>query len=137
MAITRKLPESAKQRLRDEPDAWLTSIRADGQPQSSVIWFWWDDGGVWIRSQPETGKLTNIRHQPRVSVNLNTDGRGGAVVTLEGTAELVADLPGAVREQYLMKYGRQIRTSLRTTPQEFLADYSTTIRVEVDRVRAW
>ena len=105
MAITRKLPESAKQRLRDEPDAWLTSIRADGQPQSSVIWFWWDDGVVWIRSQPETRKLTNIRHQPRVSVNLNTDGHGGAVVTLEGTAELVADLPGAVREQYLMKYG--------------------------------
>lgn len=31
------LPAAARQRLRAETDAWLTTVRSDGQPQSSVI----------------------------------------------------------------------------------------------------
>jgi general stress protein 26 len=60
------------------------------------------DGTVWIRSQPATGKIANIRHQPRVAFNLNSDGQG-AGVTLEGTASFVDDLPPGVRDEYIAK----------------------------------
>jgi PPOX class probable F420-dependent enzyme len=137
MAISQKLPATAQQRLRTEADAWLTTVRSDGQPQSSVIWFCWEDGVVWIRSQPRTAKIANVRHNARVSVNLNSNGRGDEVVTFEGRAELVDDLPTHVREAYVAKYGPTIRTDQRITPEQMLADYSMTIRVEVERSRAW
>ncbi len=137
MATNLRLPATASRRLDTETDAWLTTVRSDGQPQSSVIWFCWDDGIVWIRSQPHAGKVANIRHQPRVAVNLNSDGHGDGVVTFEGTAELVDDLPAAVRDAYVAKYQHRIRHSLQMTPEQMLADYSTTIRISVQRVRAW
>lgn len=137
MATNPRLPATAHQRLRSEADAWLTTVRSDGQPQSSVIWFWWEDGIVWIRSQPQTGKIVNIRKQPRVSVNLNSNGRGNDVVTFEGRAELVDDWPASARAGYIAKYERTMRRSLRITPDEMLADYSRTIRVAVERIRAW
>ncbi|HET6918091.1 MAG TPA: TIGR03667 family PPOX class F420-dependent oxidoreductase [Jiangellaceae bacterium] len=137
MVTDMTLPVSAKERLRTEADAWLTTVRSDGQPQSSVIWFWWDNGVMWIRSQPTAGKIANIRRQPRVSVNLNSNGHGDGVVTFEGTAELVDDFPTAVRVAYIAKYEHTIRRVLRMTPERMLADYSTSIRIPVDRVRAW
>lgn len=32
----------AERRLREEEIAWLTTVRADGQPQSVPVWFLWD-----------------------------------------------------------------------------------------------
>jgi Pyridoxamine 5'-phosphate oxidase len=71
-------------------------------------------GTVWIRSQPATGKIANIRHQPRVAFNLNSDGQG-AGVTLKGTASFVDDLPPGVRDEYIAKYQQAIRGGPRTT----------------------
>ena len=34
----------AERRLREEAISWLTSVRADGQPQSLPVWFLWDGG---------------------------------------------------------------------------------------------
>jgi PPOX class probable F420-dependent enzyme len=134
---TLTLPATARQRLRAETDAWLTTVRSDGQPQSSVIWFCWQDGIVWIRCRPHAGKIANIRRRPQVAFNLNSNGHGGGVVTLEGTAELVDDLPTVVRDAYVAKYEKAIHRALRTTPAGMLADYSRSIRIVVDRVRAW
>jgi len=137
MATNLRLPATAVRRLDTEADGWLTTVRSDGQPQSSVIWFYSDDGTVWIRSQPNVGKIANIRHQPRVAFNLNSDGHGAGVVTLEGTAELVDDLPPGVRDEYIAKYERAIRGGPWTSPEQMLADFSTTIRITVERARAW
>ena len=65
------------QRLNREAVAWLTSIRADGQPQSSPIWFYWDGTSLWIRSQAHAGKVANIAANPRVAFHLNSDEHGG------------------------------------------------------------
>jgi PPOX class probable F420-dependent enzyme len=137
MAPGMRLPDRALRRLAEEADGWLTTVRSDGQPQSSVIWFCWDDGVVWVRSQPTARKIANLRNQPRVAFNLNSDGRGGGVLTVEGTAELVDDLPPTVRDAYVAKYQRAMRHALRMTPEEALADYSTSIRISVDRARVW
>lgn len=137
MAAALELSDQARARLRDDAVAWLTTVRPEGQPQSSVIWFWWQDDTVWVRSQPGAAKVRNLRDAQQVALNLDSDGKGGDVVTLEGTATIVAELPDAVRDPYLRKYDRRIRDSIGTTPDAFLADYSTTIRIDVTRARAW
>jgi len=55
------------QRLRQDRIGWLTTVGRDGQPQSSAVWFLFDDGCVYIQSQPRAAKLRNIRSNNRVS----------------------------------------------------------------------
>jgi PPOX class probable F420-dependent enzyme len=76
------------ERLAIEPIVWLTTAGADGQPQSSPVWFHWDGSAFWLRTQVAARKVTNIRANPRVALHLADDGNGGDIVTVEGTAEL-------------------------------------------------
>jgi PPOX class probable F420-dependent enzyme len=125
---------AADERLRTEPVIWLTTVRADGQPQSSPVWFWWDGEMLSLLSMPSAGKLANIRANPRVSLNLDGDRLGGEIVTLEGTAEIVAD--DVIAPAYFDKYDAGIR-SLGSTPEEFSGAYSALVRIIPTRVRVY
>ena len=70
----------AERRLREEEVAWLTTVRADGQPQSVPLWFLWDGKAFLIYSQQDRQKLKNIGRNPRVGLNLNSNATGGDVV---------------------------------------------------------
>jgi PPOX class probable F420-dependent enzyme len=58
----------AERRLREEEIAWLTTVRADGQPQSVPVWFLWNDESFLIYSQPDRQKLRNISNNPRIDL---------------------------------------------------------------------
>jgi predicted pyridoxine 5'-phosphate oxidase superfamily flavin-nucleotide-binding protein len=49
---SRKGHAHAERRLRTEPVAWLTTVRADGQAQASPVWFLWDGDPFVLCSQP-------------------------------------------------------------------------------------
>jgi PPOX class probable F420-dependent enzyme len=70
---------------------WLTSVRPDGQPQTSPVWFVWDEDPeeFLIYSMPASQKVPNIRTHPKVSLNFRGDEMGGDVATIEGEARLV------------------------------------------------
>ena len=116
--------------------SWLTTTSADGQPQSSPVWFFWDGSSLWLRSQVRAGKVRNIEANPRVAVHLADDGDGGNIVTIEGRASF-EDAPQHLLATYLSKYDDAIRTELKTTPEQLAADYPTTIRITPTRARAW
>ena len=65
--------------LCEEKIAWLTTVRSDGTPQPTPVWFLWQQGTFLIYSQPEAKKIRNIANEPRVALNLNTD--PGAIVS--------------------------------------------------------
>ena len=83
----------ADRRLREETMIWLTTVRTDGQPQSVPVWFLWDGDTFLVYSQRGRQKLRNIRGNPRVGLNLNSNARGGEVVRVEDTARIVEDAP--------------------------------------------
>lgn len=124
------------QRLAGESVAWLTTVGANGQPQSSPVWFMWDGASLWLRSQAQAGKVRNIAANPRVAFHLADDGQGGNIITIDGTASL-EDAPPDVLEAYLGKYVEAIRTALQTSPEQLAADYPTTIRITPTRTRMW
>jgi PPOX class probable F420-dependent enzyme len=72
-------------RLARELIVWLTTGRADGQPQSVPVWFLWDQDSFLIYSQPEKPKLGNIASNPKVSLHLRGTETGDDVVMFEGT----------------------------------------------------
>jgi PPOX class probable F420-dependent enzyme len=56
-----------EERLAREVVIWLTTVRSDGQPQTSPVWFVWDGQSFLIYSIPRSQKVPNIRGNPRVS----------------------------------------------------------------------
>jgi PPOX class probable F420-dependent enzyme len=127
----------AARRLGSERIAWLTTVRADGQAQSSPVWFLWDGESFLLYSQPQAQKVRNLAANAKVSLHLSDDGGGDDIVTVEGTAAVEPDGPRADRvEGYLAKYQAAIE-ALGYEPGPFARTYSTPIRVRPTRIRAW
>jgi len=126
----------AERRLRDDLVIWLTTVRKDGQPQSTPVWFVWDgDHEVLIYSIPNQQKLRNIRANPKVSLHFN-DHDGDDLVALEGEAHIVEDAPPNDQHQpYAEKYREPIAKIGYDVPR-FAGSYSTAIRVRITRARA-
>lgn len=128
--------DAPARRLNSEGVAWLTTSNADGQPQSSPVWFVWDGDSLWLRSQAQAGKVRNIKANPRVALHLADDGQGGDIVTIEGRAS-IENVPEDLMGRYFAKYHDAIRDELQSTPEQIAADYPTTIRITPTRARVW
>jgi PPOX class probable F420-dependent enzyme len=127
----------AAQRLHDELIIWLTTVTRGGQPQTSPVWFLWDGETFLIYSQPGASKMRNLKVNPRVALHLDGNGRGGDVVTIEGTAAFDAAVGAADGvPAYVTKYAGPIATN-GWTPASFARDYSKAIRITPQGVRAW
>src|SRR5215211_3654645 len=98
----------ADERLRSEVIVWLTTVRRDGQPQSSPVWFWWNGKSLLIFSTPSSQKVDNIARNPKVAVHLNDDGTGGDVVTIAATAEILDGPRADEVPEYMEKYASLI-----------------------------
>jgi PPOX class probable F420-dependent enzyme len=140
MLIDPDTPEGAlaARRLRNDMVVWLTTVRGDGQPQSTPVWFVWEEDRetILLFSIPTSPKVANIRGHPQVSLHCNDVG-GSDVVTIEGIAEV---LDGAPRPdevpRYAEKYRERIVEELGSDPAAFALSYSQAIRVHPTRVRA-
>ncbi len=123
-----------QQRLRDDIVVWLTTVRPDGQPQTSAVWFLWDGETFLIFSMPNL-KVRNLRQNPHVALALDDTRRGGDVITVEGTATLIEDgSMSATYEPYVRKYQAEMeRINL---PAERMAQlYSVGLRITPTRFR--
>lgn len=135
LETTTQAGAAAARRLETELIVWLTTVTPDGQPQSSPVWFLWDGGEFLVYSLAVTPRVRNIRANPRVSVNLNSDATASDVVTIEGEARIVPDapLPSGVPAM-IAKYRHLIEQS-GWTVDKYAADYPTAIRIRPTRFR--
>lgn len=131
-------PSSAA-RLESTDFGWITTVRRDGQPQSSYVWFHFDGSDVFVISEPQSGKVRNITGNPRVSFHLDGDGTAGnGVLTIDGIATLShADQDPPRLAQYMSKYENRIREDLESTPQRYADHFCTAIKITLRSVRAW
>lgn len=123
--------------LETEQIVWLTTVRSDGTPQPSPVWFLWTGGDVLVLSQPGKPKLRNVVGNPRVALNFNSDHGGHRVTTLNGTARLEDAAPTeAELAAYTAKY-RDAIEGLGYTADQFLAAYSVPFRVTPEKLRGF
>jgi PPOX class probable F420-dependent enzyme len=128
---------AAAARLQAEPIIWLTTVAPSGQPQSTPVWFLWNDDAFLIYGAANGPKVSNIDSNPRVSLHLEGNGRGGANVIFEGRARIDPAGPRAdAVPAYIAKY-REFLDSYGWTPESFAADYPHVIRVSPTRARIW
>lgn len=129
--------ERVRRRLTDEVAIWLTTVGGDGTPQPNPVGFLWNGGAsVLVYSQVNARRLTNIRRQPRVSLNFDSND-GSDIVVLAGTAEILDDYPAVPdNPAWLEKYGEAIEARFGSAAK-FAERFSVPVRVLLTRVRGF
>jgi PPOX class probable F420-dependent enzyme len=99
-------PQQAREFLRANHRAVMSTFRADGRPHLTPVSAGVDGAGRVIISSPETtAKVRNLRRDPRIAVCVMNDGFYGTWAQVEGTVEIV-ERPEAV--EALVDYYRRL-----------------------------
>jgi len=86
--------------------------------------------------QTDARRLANIRRQPLVSLNFDSNG-GDDIVVLTGTAEILDDYPAVPdNPAWLEKYGEAIDARFGDAVK-FAERFSVTVRIHLTRVRGF
>ena len=127
--VTTDFGKRVERRLREETIVWLTTVRRDGTPQPTPVWFLWDGETILMYSQPNQQKERNIARSPKVSLNFDGNGRGGDIIVLTGEARIVPDAPLATDvPEYVAKYAEGIK-GIGMTPESMAQAFSVAIRI--------
>jgi PPOX class probable F420-dependent enzyme len=129
--------QRATRRLNEEIIGWLTTVSPEGGPQPIPIWFLWDGASsILFYSRPGKRKLENLAANPKVSLNLDSDGIEADIVVVWGEVRPSDDPPANEVPEYLDKYAGRI-AALGWTPESFAADFSVPLRIDVSRIHGW
>lgn len=129
------ISDSLARRLQTEEVIWLTTVRPDGSPVPTPVWFSWNGESFLIYTQPGSHKLRYIAQNPAVALNFNTDEAGGSVAVFFGTATVDDQPPPTAEvEAYFAKYAKSIQM-IGYNRESMAAEYSTVLRVYPTRVR--
>ena len=86
-----QLPESHRDLLERPLFAHLATVRPDGSPQSSVMWFDWDGQVLRITHTRSRQKFANIEKDPRVALSVCDPDDQYRYVEVRGRVEQVED----------------------------------------------
>lgn len=137
MDTTTPFGARAETRLKNDQIIWLTTVRHDGMPQPTPVWFLWENGTMLIFSEPNQQKIRNIQRDDKVALHFDSDGRGGNIVVFEGQAEILDSAPSQETfAAYFDKYREGIK-GLGMAPDEMVKKYSTAIRIRPAKLRGF
>lgn len=125
-----KLDEGAKELLSRPIHAWLTTLRADGSPHSTVVWVDVDGDEVIFNTAVGRAKEKHMRHDPRVSIGVLDPANHYHVVSVSGRVELDEASGDAVIDRLAKKYlnadtypyrrAEEQRVTCRLTPEQVI-----------------
>lgn len=127
---------NAHQRLTDESIGWFTTVSASGKPSTAPVWFYLeDDDSLTIYSKDPSVRVRNLEANDQVTLHLEGDGQGGAIMVINGTATVdksilaVTSHPAFIAkyQRFLDRYG--------WSPRDFAEGYPTGIRVTIRSIR--
>lgn len=88
-------PDERDAFLREERTCRVASVKGDGAPHLSALWFAWDGEALWLTSIVKSQRWTDIEREPRVSVLVDAGHDFGELrgVEISGTAHIVGEVP--------------------------------------------
>jgi PPOX class probable F420-dependent enzyme len=127
--MTSELPESHRDLLERPLFAHLATLRPDGSPQSSVMWFAWDGQRARFSHTSTRQKYRNLLRDGRVSFHVQDPDNGYRTLEVRGVVESMDPDPGAAFYRSLQKrYGfdvpvfdADVRVVIVVQPTSFVA----------------
>ncbi|MFN3006226.1 TIGR03667 family PPOX class F420-dependent oxidoreductase [Mycolicibacterium wolinskyi] len=130
--MSTELTPEVSQRLTSDHYGWLTTVARSEQPVPRLVWFYFDGTDIVVYTMPGAAKVRHITAQPRVSLNLDSDGNGAGIIAIGGTASVDAtDSDPRGDEAYWAKYSADAEKFGLT---EAMAAYNTRLRISIDKV---
>lgn len=114
---------------------WFTTVRADGMPQPTPVWFIYEHGSFLLYSKPDAQKVKNIRHNAKVALNFGEDEEGEEFGVIMGEAVFDESTPLSNQHPaFFAKYEEGI-ARIGMTPEGMAQEFSLPIRVTPLHVR--
>ena len=108
-----KLNSEQAQRLQEDKNIWLATVRADGKPHLVPIWFVYIDNSIFICIEPDSVKVRNLLKSAQVSLVLED---GSHPLICEGSAKFMhGGIPSHINEHFKQKYDWDISKETRYT----------------------
>ncbi|WP_250284971.1 PPOX class F420-dependent oxidoreductase, partial [Frankia sp. CiP1_Cm_nod2] len=98
------LNEDARNLLSRPVHAWVTTLRPDGAPHSTVVWVDADGDEIIFNTAVGRAKERHLRKDPRISIGVLDPDDAYHLVSVSGTARLEADGADAVIDRLAKKY---------------------------------
>jgi PPOX class probable F420-dependent enzyme len=127
---TMKPPESHAD-LLDQPNfAHLATVRPDGSPQSSVMWFAWDGERIRMTHTKTRQKFRNLGTEPRVALSIADPKDGYRFLEVRGVVESVEDddAEASFYKSLQRRYGNEyevrdaaVRVVITIRPEKYVA----------------
>lgn len=116
-----------EKRLRSESNIWVATVRPDGRPHLTPVWFAWHDAKLYICIDPNSVKAHNLASNPHVALALED---GSQPIIIEGDSRQVAEseLPSGAIDEFKRKYAWDISTD---------AQYRCVIEATPTKVLNW
>lgn len=122
------LPASFADLLERPLFAHLATVRPDGSPQSSVMWFAWDGEVLRFTHTKTRQKFRNVAHDPRVALSIADPEDQYRYLEVRGVVESVEDddATASFYQSLQQRYGSvyeitdaDVRVILTVRPQTF------------------
>lgn len=85
--------------------AVLTTLRADGSPNSSPVWFDFDGTDIRVSTITDRAKHQNVRRDPRVSFTVVDPDKPLRYLEVRATVDLEDDADARMRDRIALKHG--------------------------------
>lgn len=129
-----QIPEKFNERIATSEYVWFTTVREDGMPQPTPVWYVREGDSFLIYTTPGSQKVANIKANANVALGWSNEDAGEYVVVMgEATFDENAPTP-AKNAAYAEKY-RQGIPDIGMTPESFSEVFSLPIRVTPTHVR--
>lgn len=113
---------------------WFTTVRADGMPQPTPVWFVRDGDTFIIYTIAGSHKTKNFETNPKVALSWANEDAGDYCVIMGEVAVEATLPPPSVQPAYLAKY-REAMAEIGFTPEGFAEMWSVPLRVTPLHVR--
>jgi hypothetical protein len=114
-----------QEKLAQAANIWFASVRLDGRPHLTPVWFVYDGRHLYVSIDPNSVKRRNLASNPHVSLALED---GSHPLICEGQAALIPPpYPLEIAGLFQKKYDWDIRTEgqysqlVEITPRKWLA----------------
>jgi len=125
-----KPPESHADLLEKPTFAHLATVRPDGSPQSSVMWFAWDGELIRMTHTKTRQKFRNLANEPRVALSIADPDDSYRFLEVRGTVESIEDddAQASFYQSLQKRYGQsypiadaEVRVILTIRPEKYVA----------------
>jgi PPOX class probable F420-dependent enzyme len=124
-----QVPASHADLLQKPTFAHFATVRPDGAPQSSVMWFDWDGSRIRMTHTRTRQKFANLSAEPRVALSIMDPSDGYRFLEVRGAVEKIDDDPGgefyrSLQQRYGLDFpvrDADVRVIITIRPERYVA----------------